>query len=437
MPSLQVKAEDTIIIYPEPGDLSSVEGLQPSQHFAVQINNRPAFVYETDMGWSFVSYAADVSVKIIVTLRETLATYRVRPVDYGIPALRADNQLTLEMPPHKHIVVQVNDTQKLLISSDPLEKDPITAGSPNVVYFAPGIHHVGEGYSPPGLKSGSTIYIAGGAVVEGLFNISNIHNLSIRGRGVVAMGQWSWAQPEKRSGMVLRPNCDGLFIEGITLVKSPGWQLSIGDSNATIQNVKLLGVGNWYNSDGIQTWGDNRGTTIRDSFIFARDDALNINSGTRDYLASNLVLWNDGNGASFMFGWGGTADIRNVTIENAIVLENSSPATGVFSVRWGSSEAHIISNVTFRNIVIETATTFIDMLIVKSNWNSGTKGRIDGLLFSNIRTPIVNGIILGNNPEDSFNNISFKGLFLNDSLLTDPTKVNIFMRNVFGFSIKE
>lgn len=428
-----VSQSESVVIYPEPGDLSSVEGLWQSELFTATVNDQAVFVYGTDMDWSFFNYAADSSAEIAVTFNGAIETLAVRPVSYGIETVVDGSTIRLTVPPIRHIVVQVNGRYKLLISADPLEINLPEAADDHTIYFAPGVHHVGEGYSPPGLHDGDTIYIAGGAVVEGLFNIGNVQNLTLRGRGVIAMGEWRWTNPSERSGVVIRPNCDGLNVEGLTLVKSPGWQLSVGDSDATIENVKLLGVGNWYNSDGIQTWSDNHGTVIRNSFIFARDDALNINAGTHDFLAENLVLWNDDNGASFMLGWGGAQDSDNIVVRDSVVLENSG--IGVFSARWGDQTAHIIRDVRFENITIEHADTFLDMLIAPSPWNSGGEGLIEDVIFSNIQTPVVNGIILGSSDQNSFSDIQFHKITVDGRLLTQLDDLDVIMRRVNGVSL--
>ena len=53
---------------------------------------------------------------------------------------------------------------------------------PNIIYFGPGV------YKPDGIpvKSGQTVYIAGGAVIYGQMIPTELKNITIRGRGIIS-----------------------------------------------------------------------------------------------------------------------------------------------------------------------------------------------------------------------------------------------------------
>jgi hypothetical protein len=343
-----------VITYPNPGDLSRVEGLKPSQAFTVQVNDTPVFVYETLQGWSFFSFALqNTTVRVTVTANREIRDWKVRPAALGITPQHEGRNFTFTLSRPQKLVLQINGPNglKLLISGEPPETEVSAADAPDTLFFGPGVHRVGYRYVPP--SNIRTIYLAGGAVVEGTLRIKGRRNLKIIGRGILSMGEWPHAEQE---GMNLQNN-DGLLIDGITSVNSPGWQIMIGGSNwAKIRNVKLLATKEHGNTDGIQTWNQHT-VRVEDVFIRANDDSFAINHGTVYFIARNGILWNDTNGASFMLGWGGEQDSHDIRYENMDVLENGSRAAGVFSARWGGQRQATISGVTYSNIRVENATT--------------------------------------------------------------------------------
>ena len=54
-----------------------------------------------------------------------------------------------------------------------------SASDPNVLYYGPGVHEVGQ----ITMQSGRTLYLAGGAIVRGWVVGNNLDNVTVRGRG--------------------------------------------------------------------------------------------------------------------------------------------------------------------------------------------------------------------------------------------------------------
>jgi hypothetical protein len=424
-----------VITYPNPGDLSRVEGLQPSEAFFVKVNDAPVFVYEALQGWSFFNFALHkTTVQVNVTVSEEIHDWQVRPVAYGLIPQRNGKTFTFTFSQPQKVVLQINGVNglKLLISVEPLETEVPEADDSSVLYFEPGIHSLGYRYAPPpGIR---TIYLAGGAVVEGTLRIEGRRGLKIIGRGVLSMGEWPHDEQE---GMNLHHN-NGLLVDGITVVNSPGWQLSIGGSSwATIRNVKLLATKDHYNTDGVQTWHQNR-VRVEDFFILANDDSFAINLGTTNFVARNGILWNGTNGASFMLGWGGGRDSRDILFEDIDVLENSNCCASVFAVRWGGQEQANISDVTYRNIRVESAikapglpVPMFDMVTGPTHLNRGTLGRVENILFENVSLPFGGGMIKGHDPENGYYGISFVNCTIKGEPVESVEQLNIVLINAF------
>jgi len=433
--NVTVKEVPQVETYGSPGNLSTVENLGQSDDFAAKVAGSilEPFIYEVtnDDGktiqkdWSFFKYSTKIDTRVNVKfLKGEITDYSVRPMEYVEEIKKVGNEISFKLKKLRHVVVEVNHDYHLVVSANPPAPAKPDPKDPNVLYYKAGtVTNVGNNFNP----EQKVIYIEGGAIVEGLFRFQNRSGVKIIGRGVISCGEWSW-QGEGNSKGLSFTNCDGMVIDGITLTRSPGWQLSIGDSDATIENVDLIATGGdpngWYNTDGVQTWQGNSGTRIRNCFLLCRDDALNINSGTNNYLAENLVMWNYDNGGSIMFGWGGDADIKDITIQDCYVLENTSGSDGagdyggvdgwdkgVFSLRRGHNLQTKISNVLIKNIKIYHANIMFGMRIDKNPWNKGYLGKAE-ITFENIDLPHTKGELMAYNPDNSIN-LTFKNCQIN------------------------
>lgn len=176
-----------------------------------------------------------------------------------------------------------------------------------VIRFAPGFHALAKSPIPPVLNEGvltlasnQSLYLAGGAFVEGLVWSDPVRSKDQRvfGRGVLSGRTFLWRNHPDFKGKewreILRLGDRGV-LEGITLMDSPNHGIVAG-TRTSFRNIKLSG---WHcNNDGIRA---NMGSTIRDSFLRAVDDHF---YNFKNHV-SNVVLWAGHNGAILTIGWGG------------------------------------------------------------------------------------------------------------------------------------
>lgn len=402
--------------------------------FSVKVDGKEAFVYQAGQGWSFFNFAfANTVVQVEVTVNKTIHSWQVRPVSANVAPAQDGSTFTFTLAKPTKLILQINgrNAEKLLISAESPESDAPKPNDPGVLYYPPGVHFMGYKFTPP--PDIDTIYLAGGAVVRGTLRIENRQHFKIMGRGMFAMGEWPHDEDE---GLNLHYN-DGLVVDGVTIVDSPGWQLSIGGSNsAIVRNVKLLATKTHFNSDGVQMWYQRR-VSVTDFFILANDDAISVSDGGVNINVADGVLWNNTNGASFMLGWGGGNDTHDVSFENVDVLENGCRYCGVFSARWGDIHPARVSRVTFRRIRVENAhhadgtqTSMIDMRVGASPWNSGPLGRFQSIRFEDVTFPFGGGAIRGWDAENGFSYISFVNCTLGGKPLTDVSQLGILTKFV-------
>jgi Secretion system C-terminal sorting domain len=202
-----------------------------------------------------------------------------------------------------------------------------TVKNASILYFPPGYHNL-KNFAAAGVAGGNisvngqitivdnqSIYLAGGAFVEGLIErtSSNHLNQKLYGRGIWTGRQYTWSQTPGYTGIDFRQlvNIGRARIEGLTFMDSPNHGIVSGNQ-AKFKNIKFYG---WHsNNDAIRTGS---GSEISFSFLRAVDDFFyNFDNWVHD-----CVLWAGHNGAILTYGWGG--DVGGLTYNSgSSLMEN-------------------------------------------------------------------------------------------------------------------
>lgn len=310
-------------------------------------------VKETSMAYFDFSGSADVRVISSIDVK----TAAVRPLSYNIVPEIAGDTLTFTLDRPRLLSVEINGDRfnNLQLFANPIE----TSAPKNVKkflknkknrYFGPGYHKI-ETLKP---ESGSEIYIAGGAVIDGKIEIDNVRDVKLYGRGMV--------YPSKTMGIRLS-NVHNVDVDGIFTT-----QCAVGGSDSVrINNVKVMSYYGW--GDGFNVFASNN---VHYNNVFARtsDDCTTIyatrkgyNGGCRNILTENSVLWADV-AHPFMIGLHGSAKelgveapadtIQNIVYRNIDVLdmkERQIDYQGVFAIVAGDN--NIVRDITFDDIRVE------------------------------------------------------------------------------------
>ena len=252
----------------------------------------------------------------------------VRPLSKGItPQINGQSlafsitkpcQLSVE---RSWITGNDQDAEVLFIFANPPETYAPKPDDPNVLYYGPGLHHVDGNIT---LKSGQTLYLAGGALVEaGGVRAQNAQDIAVRGHGVLTCSVdriWD-------SGLEFK-NCQKLLLADVIVFTYTPEKYQNGIQNmlnvcfdVTVQNYKAIGSN--ANTDGFQCHGCSR-MTFTDSFIRGTDDNLAFygdsygRSGireTNDISVMRCVFWPTWQSGVCRVGWG---DYPNPTSANNI-----------------------------------------------------------------------------------------------------------------------
>jgi hypothetical protein len=279
-----------VVPSPTPGDLSGIANLKQSDAYTVSVrgrtgNDAPCFVYMTpnyfeqkfrrsQKAVSFTSFSfADEPVTVTVKCRVTVTSAVVRPKRANIQTTVSGDTVRFTLNAPRKVSLEVNDQiHPLLIFAEPPEKLETNATH----YFAPGtVTKVG---TKKEIKEGESVYIAGGAVVEGTLLCTG-HNNTFHGRGILTSGYITWDAWKADNSLcqITYPRWQTARsndFSGLILLNSPGWYNYGQLVNSKVRDVKFIAWNG--NSDAIHLGGD---SVMEDCFFFINDDCLIANFG--------------------------------------------------------------------------------------------------------------------------------------------------------------
>lgn len=393
-----------VVVYKQPGSIA------PNKEIAVWVEEAPLFVYETavnhnrrwsespDTSTAAMSYFDfEGRVKVEVSAQDVQSAV-VRPLSLGITPQVKDGVASFWLDRPAHLTIELNGdyTRALHLFANPLETEIPDEDDPNVLYFGPGVYETGIFE----VKSGQTVYLAGGAVVYGGIIGDGVENVRVMGRGLFDGGIYDrWAQT---TVPVNFKSSKDIHIEGIGFMNPAGWTVNAYFcKDVTVDNIKIITARS--NGDGVtlQSCSD---VMVTNSFVRTWDDSLvvkNYDNGNTDEIRfENIVVWTD-LAQSCEVGYETYGDsMQNITFENITVLHNFHKP--VMSIH--NSDQAEIRNVTFKGITVEDAQMgdgdgtpyLMEVTIASSQWSKApARGLVDGVLFEDIA--VLGGKIPGSN----------------------------------------
>lgn len=325
-----VRASAAVVTYPAP------EGEPVSPDYEVVVSGQKVDVYtarvldppfagkEWDYGgpYSFANFDVSEPVKVRIKSKRALGKTVVRPASAGVSMeVEDDHTIVLSLPGPRKVSVEPDGRKgPLLLFANPLEVDVPTAGKPGVVFFGPGIHKPGR----IDIRSGQTLYLAGGAVVKGGVYAEG-QNIRIAGRGILDGSDWEWRKGPTPHVISIRGT--NVEVSGITIRGASHWTIVPRDSRGvTVRNVKLCGS-RVQNDDGINPC-NSQDVLITDCFIRSDDDCVAMkglafsapNSNVERVTVENSTLWCD-RARIFLLGHESRAPyMRDIVLRNLDII---------------------------------------------------------------------------------------------------------------------
>ena len=264
----------------------------------------------------------------------------IQPMRYGIRPQRQGAVITFRIPgPVKLSISRPGDhfadAIMLFLLGSPPDRSGITATTPNVRYYAPGVYR-----EEIDAHSGDRIYLASGAVVFGSLNLWQVHDVRVEGRGLIIYdgpqspaGDEGWEQ-KRAWHCIVMSQADNVEIDGITcIVRSRTWQVQMRDSwHIGFYNVNIIGGHpRNANQDGID-WLGGGDTTVRNAFIRASDDDFALQGNWNGYSEAEMRVPGH--------------DVTNITIADSVV---STSISNTLRVAW-PQKTFRSAHVSMRNV---------------------------------------------------------------------------------------
>jgi hypothetical protein len=356
----------------------------------------------------------------------------------GAPRPRIDGDkvyLTLDHPQNFAIFFDDDRLHNLHVFAGA----PITSpAGPNVIRFGPGLHR------PPNgdfftVASGQTVYLDGGAVLQGTFKVDGARDVAILGHGLIL------PPPGKDGNQFEIARSQNVRFEGPIVVQADAGVGRVGQSkDIRIADVKGITAGKW--TDGINVYSSEH-VTLDHLFMRTSDDCVTVYAhrwdyygDVRDVKVTNSTLWADIAHAMFVGIHGDSVHpdvIERLTFDNIDVVnvdEDDPEYEGVMAITAGDS--NIIRDVTFSNIRvdrIEEAKLFNLHVGFNPKWNSSPGAGIERITFRNISytgdgmpSPSV---MFGYDAKRRVRNILIDNLVIARRKATSPATANLEIGN--------
>ncbi len=430
-------ADPQLTVYPGP------PGHAASDQYAVTVtqgeHSESSFVHriiarkpdtnrELDTSFTSFSFAGAVTVRV-EKLQGDATGCIVRPYAAGVTTVFADGActFTLERPGQVSVEFEPNIhnpvLHPMLVFADSPEVDVPDPEDPNVRWFGPGVHQPGADQP---IESGQTIYLAGGAWVEGAFIASGpVQDVVIRGRGVLSglfLDTGNQDLNKDQPGLIDIPYgaSENVVIEGITLVDGPRFNIRALAQYTTIHGVEVMSW--WFSTDGAV--GGNH-SLIENSFIKVNDDSIKLHWG--DTIARRNVLWQLENGGTFNLSWNIHDDVQTFHVYDNDVIHAEHylyEAEAVFRSRHAGSGT--LSRFLFEDIRVENANFRLFYLVLENNkWFEPELGygEIEQVVFRNIHSYNEShqrpNVIRGIDGEHKVRNVSLQNVYTDGACITN------------------
>ncbi len=348
----------TVVTHPDlPGAVRSPLYEVTANGTSLFVEKIGKFSPEMQVHYAHVSLAGAGAATLSVTVNEAFTSHTLSPKSRNIATARAGNVLTFESG-ENYLILQVDEKELLFILIDAAEVnaprlgdanvkniadygvddtgatlvtskvqaaiDEASGATRNILYFPPGKYTVGELW----LKSDMTLYLAGGALLQGsgapgdfdtgsggvniegcshgMIRMYQISNTKILGRGVIdANGKNIRAQNDTKINLIKIEESHDILIDGITVRDPSFWNTLVYRSDlVTIQNYKMINcrptTAIWNNTDGVN-FDESTNGTLSNAFLYTGDDSM----ATKNEEAS------------------GTVNTKNIVHEKVVCYSNS------------------------------------------------------------------------------------------------------------------
>ncbi len=384
---------------------------------------------------SIVNFDFSGSVEISVQKNNgDVRSVAIRPLSKGVTSQVKDNTVffTIDQPQNLSIEFNGDRLTNLHLFANEIIKDVPDKNAANVMYFDAGFHKPDSVTNVFKIPSNTTVYIDGGAVLNGKIDCSNTENVKIYGHGIVFA---------PTANGISADYCKNTTIDGIIVLNPRYNSFSAGVSkNITVRNLKSFSYQGWgdgldffccedilvdkvfmRNSDDCiaiynhrwDFWGDSRNITVQNSTFWA-DIAHPINLGTHGNTETRDEV------------------MENMTFRNIDILEHDEDDRdyqGAIAINVG--DHNLARNILFEDIRVEhiqEGQLFHLRVMYNQKYNTGPGKGIENITFRNITYHGFNenpSIIEAYDDQRNIKNITFDNIVINGKKAETLNDLNV------------
>lgn len=330
-----------------------------SDLFSLQVNGQPVAVLHTAIA-DFASWEVadgEASALAIQCLQGGPAPATLHPLNRGLK-LEAGVPGILHgvIPGAQDLCVRVGRHKPLYLYISGPEADRPLPGAPGVHFFAAGQVHDAGCIQP---RSGETVYLEAGAVVQGRIHAWDAEGVTVRGRGVLD-GTPLIGNGDVHRGMVFE-NCRHVTVRDLIMINPASWMVVLGAcEHALVERVRQLGE--VLSSDGVDICGS-RHVRVRGCCMLNNDDCVVVKS---------IDLRHQG----WRHAW--TGEVDDILVEGCIM----STLHNGFCMEIGHELlAERIRGITFRDNDVLACNGFGGPISI----NCGDRATVEAVLYEDIR----------------------------------------------------
>jgi len=356
----------------------AADGFASDKYYTVKVNGTSVPVFDTPIA-SYAVFDMTGEVTVEVNTMYDVRWVDIRPLRTCLkPSYTGDNSFSFKLKQPENLSIELNGRirqQPLFIFAGKPEINRPARSDKNVIWFEEGKLYKNVKLE---LQDNQTVYIEGGAVVQGYIFAKGKKNIRICGRGILD-GSINKTDPTCKNRFVSLHDCENIDIEGITLHNGTTWQVALFHCNkSNIKGIRIVSESG--SDDGMDIC---RCTNVIVDGVFAhtKDDCIAIKSQgdypstdpTDNFLVKNCVFWNSIWGNAIEIGFElYSSEVKNIRFENIDVIHVEDGAT--FSIH-NAGQAHV-HDVVFENIRVEDSRQkLFDVAIFYSQW--GPDGNLD------------------------------------------------------------
>ena len=338
---------------------------------------------------SFATYTLQEPADVEVRAGWEVSSAEAHPGSLGLACEVDGHAVRFRLERGRNVALEVDGRWLYLFHVEPSE--PPTR---DVLRFESGaVHRAGV----IELRSGQTLWIEPGAIVQGVVRARGAENAHIGGGGVLDCG--GGELPADWGRMVILDGCRGCTISDVTLVRPRTWMVTLGGCE-DVEVRNLHEIGSCVGSDGIDVVGSRR-VRVVGGLLRNNDDCLVVKAfdprpwmpdvagdwsqDVRDVVFEGLTVANDAAGNGLEIGHELRTDsVSGITFRDIDILHVHGHGAP-FSINCGDHAT--VSDVLYEDVrVWHHYDKLVSLRVMRSRFNKDEeRGRIRGVTFRKVR----------------------------------------------------